>query len=106
MMAQFQNAQAELSLRKILPILLTITAGMFLVILDSTVMNVAVHKLVQSFNTNVGTVQWVITVYTLAMAAVIPLAGWFSAEGIPDGAGHGSSISGRDCRREIKPLTI
>ncbi|WP_156417675.1 MDR family MFS transporter [Paenibacillus etheri] len=78
MMAQFQNAQAEFSLRKILPILLTVAAGMFLVILDSTVMNVAVPKLVQSFDTNLGTVQWVITAYTLAMSAVIPLAGWFS----------------------------
>ncbi|KHL96201.1 MFS transporter [Paenibacillus sp. IHB B 3415] len=78
MMAQSQNAQADFSLRKILPILLTVAAGMFLVILDSTVMNVAVPKLVQSFDTNLGTVQWVITAYTLAMSAVIPLAGWFS----------------------------
>ncbi|WP_211296419.1 hypothetical protein [Paenibacillus donghaensis] len=51
MMAQFQNAQAEFSLRKILPISMTVAAGMFLVILDSTVMNMAVPKLVQSFDT-------------------------------------------------------
>lgn len=53
-----QNSQADFSLRRILPILLTVAAGMFLVILDSTVMNVAVPKLVQSFDTNLGTVQW------------------------------------------------
>lgn len=78
MMAQSQNAQAEFSLWKILPILLAVATGMFMIILDSTIMNVAVPKLVQSFDTNLGTVQWVITSYTLAMSAVIPLAGWFS----------------------------
>ncbi|WP_379137881.1 MDR family MFS transporter [Paenibacillus sp. sgz500958] len=78
MIQQSQNAQAEFSLRRILPVLLTVAAGMFLVILDSTVMNVAVPKLVESFDTTLGTVQWVITAYTLAMSAVIPLAGWFS----------------------------
>lgn len=78
MIAQSQNAQVEFSLRQILPILLTIAAGMFLVILDSTAMNVVIPKLVQSFDTTLSIVQWVITAYTLAMSAVIPLAGWSS----------------------------
>ncbi|MFD1906556.1 MFS transporter [Paenibacillus rhizoplanae] len=51
---------------------------MFLVILDSTIMNVAVPKLVSAFDTNLSTIQWVITAYTLSLSAVIPLAGWFS----------------------------
>jgi len=75
---QAQSAQSEFSLKKILPILLAVATGMFLIILDSTIMNVAVPKLVDTFNSNLGTIQWVITSYTLALSAVIPLAGWFS----------------------------
>lgn len=77
-MTQPLNDAAEFSIRKILPVLLAVVAGMFLVILDSTVMNVAVPKLVRSFDASLGTIQWVITAYTLALSAVIPLAGWFS----------------------------
>ncbi|MNI04572.1 putative transport protein HsrA [compost metagenome] len=69
---------SEFSIGQILPTLLAIASGMFLVILDSTVMNVAIPKLVDHFGTTLGTIQWVITAYTLALAAVIPLAGWFS----------------------------
>ncbi|WP_239617974.1 MDR family MFS transporter [Cohnella mopanensis] len=78
MTIQSHSAQAEFSIKKILPILLAVATGMFLVILDSTVMNVAVPKLVRTFDTNLGIIQWVITAYTLALSAVIPLAGWFS----------------------------
>ncbi|WP_194233759.1 MDR family MFS transporter [Paenibacillus donghaensis] len=72
------STQAAFSLKKILPVLLAVASGMFLVILDSTVMNVAVPKLVNAFGTNLSTIQWVITAYTLSLSAVIPLAGWFS----------------------------
>ncbi|MBE1443850.1 MULTISPECIES: MDR family MFS transporter [Paenibacillus] len=72
------SMQSEFSLKKILPVLLAVTSGMFLVILDSTIMNVAVPKLVSAFDTNLSTIQWVITAYTLSLSAIIPLAGWFS----------------------------
>lgn len=41
-------------------------------------MNVAVPKLVEHFQTDLKTIQWVITGYSLALSAVIPLSGWFS----------------------------
>ncbi|MFC3745212.1 MDR family MFS transporter [Paenibacillus sp. GCM10012306] len=78
MNTQAQGAPSEFSMKKILPILLAVATGMFLIILDSTIMNVAVPKLVDTFHSNLGTIQWVITAYTLALSAVIPLAGWFS----------------------------
>ncbi|MFF2016960.1 MDR family MFS transporter [Paenibacillus sp. NPDC058177] len=78
MNTQAQSAPSEFSMKKILPILLAVATGMFLIILDSTIMNVAVPKLVDTFHSNLGTIQWVITAYTLALSAVIPLAGWFS----------------------------
>lgn len=69
-----RGVQAAFSLKQILPILLAVASGMFLVILDSTIMNVAVPKLVSAFDTNLSTIQWVITAYTLSLSAVIPLA--------------------------------
>lgn len=69
-----RSVQAAFSLKQILPILLAVASGMFLVILDSTIMNVAVPKLVSAFDTNLSTIQWVITAYTLSLSAVIPLA--------------------------------
>lgn len=72
------KATTSFSLKRILPVLLTVASGMFLVILDSTIMNVAVPKLTSAFHSNLGTIQWVITAYTLSLSAVIPLAGWFS----------------------------
>ncbi|WP_238327546.1 MDR family MFS transporter [Paenibacillus gorillae] len=78
MSTQAQSAPSVFSMKKILPILLAVAAGMFLIILDSTIMNVAVPKLVSIFHSNLATIQWVITAYTLALSAVIPLAGWFS----------------------------
>lgn len=78
MTAQQKLQQTEFSFKKILPVLLSVALGMFLVILDSTIMNVAVPKLMSAFNVSLSEIQWVITAYTLALSAVIPLAGWFS----------------------------
>ncbi|WNS45477.1 DHA2 family efflux MFS transporter permease subunit [Paenibacillus sp. MMS20-IR301] len=66
------------SLKAILPPLMAIIVGMIMVILDSTAVNVAVPNLVKYFATDLKTVQWAITGYTLALAAVIPLAGYMT----------------------------
>ncbi|MDQ0193600.1 EmrB/QacA subfamily drug resistance transporter [Paenibacillus wynnii] len=58
--------------------LLVIIAGMMMVILDSTIVNVAVPRLVELFGTNLRIFQWTITGYLLALSAVIPLAGWMT----------------------------
>jgi EmrB/QacA subfamily drug resistance transporter len=66
------------SLRSILGPLIAIIIGIFMVILDGTAVNVAIPSLVRDLNSNLSTVQWTITGYSLAQAAVIPLAGWLS----------------------------
>ncbi|MDQ0114199.1 MDR family MFS transporter [Paenibacillus harenae] len=66
------------SLRAILAPMLAIICGMIMVIMDGTIVNVAIPTLVELFSTNLITFQWVITGYTLAMAAVIPVAGWLT----------------------------
>jgi EmrB/QacA subfamily drug resistance transporter len=58
--------------------LITIIVGIFMVVLDGTAVNVALQKLVVDFKTPLTTVQWTVTGYSLAQAAVIPLAGWLS----------------------------
>ncbi|MEC0179617.1 MFS transporter, partial [Paenibacillus favisporus] len=71
-------AEVPFSLKKIIPPMLAIIVGMIMVILDSTVVNVAVPNLVSYFDTDLKTIQWAITGYTLALSAVIPLAGWMT----------------------------
>ncbi|MDT3426710.1 EmrB/QacA subfamily drug resistance transporter [Paenibacillus forsythiae] len=66
------------SLKAILPPLLAIIVGMIMVILDSTVVNVAIPNLTEYFDADLKTIQWTITGYTLALSAVIPLAGWMT----------------------------
>jgi len=80
----------DFDMRKILPAVLTIALGMLLVMMDTTIMNVALPHLQSAFNTNINTVQWAITAYTLSLALIIPLSGWmadrFSAKKIFAGA--------------------
>ena len=66
------------SMRSILAPLVALIVGMFMVLLDMTAVNVALPTLVRTFHTTLPSVQWVLTGYMLAQAAVIPLAGWLS----------------------------
>ena len=50
--------------------------GAVMSILDTTVVNVAIDHLAVAFHSSLTTIQWVITGYTLALAAVIPVSGW------------------------------
>lgn len=50
--------------------------GAIMSILDTTVINVAIDRLAIDFNASLTTIQWVVTGYTLALAAVIPATGW------------------------------
>ena len=45
-------------------------------LLDSTIVNVALHALSARFDAPLITIQWVVTSYLLALAAVIPMTGW------------------------------
>src|ERR1041384_5323047 len=58
--------------------LIAIILGTFMVILDNTVVNVALPTLGRVFGSDLSLLQWVISAYMLAQAAVIPLSGWLS----------------------------
>src|SRR5919199_1542987 len=66
------------STRSVLVPLIAIVLGSFMVILDNTVVNVALPTLGRVLNADLTVLQWVISGYMLAQAAVIPLAGWLS----------------------------
>jgi EmrB/QacA subfamily drug resistance transporter len=66
------------STRTLLLPLVAIIIGTFMVILDTTVVNVALPTLGRVFATDLSVLQWVIGAYLLAQAAVIPLSGWLS----------------------------
>jgi EmrB/QacA subfamily drug resistance transporter len=50
--------------------------GSVMTILDTTIVNVALDTLGHDLRSPVSQIQWVVTGYTLALAAVIPVTGW------------------------------
>ncbi|MEU6849753.1 DHA2 family efflux MFS transporter permease subunit [Actinacidiphila alni] len=50
--------------------------GSLISVFDTTIVQVAVPSLVRGFDTSLFTVQWVSTVYLLALASVVPLTAW------------------------------
>jgi EmrB/QacA subfamily drug resistance transporter len=68
----------SVSTRSVLIPLIAIILGTFMVILDNTVVNVALPTLSRVFDSDVALLQWILTGYMLAQAAVIPLSGWAS----------------------------
>src|SRR5437588_12117388 len=53
-----------------------VIVGMIMSILDTTIVNVALNTLGHDLHSPVSQVQWVVTGYLLALAAVIPVTGW------------------------------
>lgn len=72
------TAAKDFRISSIIVPLIAIIAGVFMVVLDNTVMNVALPRLVTDFHAQLPTLQWTVTGYMLAQAAVIPLSGWLS----------------------------
>lgn len=59
-------------------IALTAALGLFMAILDNTIVNVALTPIQKALGADLSSIQWVITAYFLAQAAAIPVAGYFS----------------------------
>ncbi|GMA64659.1 DHA2 family efflux MFS transporter permease subunit [Alicyclobacillus fastidiosus] len=58
------------------PILISLVIGAFAAILNQTLLNVAIPKLMNDFNVSANTVQWLSTGYMLANGIVIPLTAY------------------------------
>jgi len=59
-------------------IALTAALGLFMAVLDNTIVNVALTPMAKGLNASLSSIQWVVTGYFLAQAAIIPVAGYFS----------------------------
>jgi EmrB/QacA subfamily drug resistance transporter len=55
-----------------------IVLGTIMSILDTTIVNVALNTLSRDLHSGLSQIQWVVTGYMLALAAVIPVSGWAS----------------------------
>jgi MFS transporter, DHA2 family, multidrug resistance protein len=58
------------------PQVFAILIGSFMAVLDTSIVNVAIPKMMNVFGVSADQIQWVLTGYTLVMAAVIPLTGY------------------------------
>jgi EmrB/QacA subfamily drug resistance transporter len=59
-------------------VLSTVIFGIFMVILDLTVVNVAFQTLRVDFGGNLGDAQWIISIYVMALGISTPLSGYLS----------------------------
>lgn len=56
----------------------TLIFGAILPLLDTSVVNVALHDIGSQFGASLGLSQWTITSYTLAATGAVPLSGWLT----------------------------
>lgn len=59
-------------------VLANVMIGTFMAVLDGTIVNVGLPKIMSAFGVSLSTIQWVITAYMLAMAAMLPTSGWLA----------------------------
>ena len=59
-------------------ILISVVFGIFMVILDTTVVNVAFQTLRGDFSASLSESQWIISIYVLSLGISTPLAGYLA----------------------------
>jgi EmrB/QacA subfamily drug resistance transporter len=77
---QFRRSDATSTVEKIDPrivrVMIVIVLGSIMSILDTTIVNVALDSLSKDLHSPLSEIQWVVSAYLLALAAVIPLTAW------------------------------
>lgn len=56
--------------------MLVIILGVFMAVLDTSIVNVAIPKMMNVFGVNQSSIQWVVTAYTLTVGSIIPVTGY------------------------------
>ena len=57
-------------------VLANVMIGTFMAVLDATVVNVALPKIMASFGSNLDRIEWVLTAYLLVFGVMLPTSGW------------------------------
>ncbi|MEI6681088.1 MAG: DHA2 family efflux MFS transporter permease subunit [Bacteroidota bacterium] len=52
--------------------------GTFMAVLDATIVNVGLPKIMASFGVGIDKIEWVLTAYMLALAVMLPTSGWMA----------------------------
>jgi EmrB/QacA subfamily drug resistance transporter len=58
--------------------LFVVVIGTFMVMLDSSIVNIAIPKMMNVFGSDLDSVKWILTGYTLTMGAIVPMTGFLS----------------------------
>ncbi len=59
-------------------LLANVMIGTFMAVLDATIVNVGLPKIMASFGVGIDKIEWVLTAYMLALAVMLPTAGWLA----------------------------
>ena len=59
-------------------VLFNVMMGTFMVVLDSTIVDVSLAKIMATFGIGIDTVKWVATGYLLVFAVILPTSGWIA----------------------------
>lgn len=59
-------------------VLAAVMIGTFMAVLDATIVNVALPKLMATFGVSVDQVEWILTAYLLVFGVVLPSTGWLA----------------------------
>ncbi len=59
-------------------VLWSVMIGTFMAVLDVTIVNVALPKIIASFGTSIDKAEWVLTGYLLIFAVMLPSSGWIA----------------------------
>ncbi len=57
-------------------VLANVMLGTFMAVLDATIVNVGLTKMMAAFGTSVDKIEWVLTAYLLVFAVMLPSSGW------------------------------
>lgn len=68
--------QESLVSKDLMTIAWVLVLGAMAPLLDSTMVNIAIHSLVKDLNSSVAIVQWTITGYVLATGIAVPFSSW------------------------------
>mgnify|MGYP000881351852 CR=1 FL=1 len=52
--------------------------GTFMAVLDATIVNVGLPKIMASYGVGIDKIEWVLTAYMLALAVMLPTSGWLA----------------------------
>ncbi len=59
-------------------VLANVMIGTFMAVLDATIVNVALPKIMASFGAGIDKIEWVLTAYMLAMAVMLAVSAWLA----------------------------